>query len=121
MRVRGMKDISAVFDAITTFKKNANNGNQKHENGEPINNKALLQGVFTQNKLQNLFNQTLEQNDDLFEQTHRYLVEKSTFKDLISFRASESHQGTSPRSSNTIMTFSTPFADKNDVNKENED
>ena len=65
-----MRDISKIFDAISDFKKDANKmdaNNNKKEVNNKINNKLLLQGVFTQQKMKHLFSQSLAMNDDLFE------------------------------------------------------
>lgn len=63
MKIQNMRGISKVFDALADFKTSLDNG--KIKKGQ-LNNKAILQGLFTHGKLQQLFNQSLELNENLF-------------------------------------------------------
>lgn len=66
MKIQNMREISKIFDAISDFKSSL--ADRKTEvDIEKVNNKLVLQGLFTHGKLQQLFNQSLALNENLFE------------------------------------------------------
>lgn len=85
-----MQEIGKIFGAINSYKESLDD---KKPSKEMIANKNILKGIFAHSQLQQLFNQCLELNKDLFRDTHKYLVENQNFEDLTSFT-----RGQSPKS-----------------------